>query len=98
MYEGRNLIQFIDPKFKWQDGTRFAENSERRNLCFSVKLILLFRFSCCCWDLVLDTILGFNFGPTTNATDGSCNSIDVALHESAQSGERGGQRSNQQVF
>ena len=59
---------------------------------FSVSICFLhFAVSCYFWDLVLDIILGLNFGPTTNATDGSCSPINVALHVSAQSGKRAGQ-------
>ena len=59
---------------------------------FSVSIWFLhFAVSCYFWDLVLDIILGLNFGPTTNATDGSCSPINVALHVSAQSGKRVGQ-------
>ena len=59
---------------------------------------LLFAVSCHFWDLVLDIILGLNLGPTTNATDGSCSPINVALHVNAQSGERVGQCTAQLVF
>ena len=63
---------------------------------FSVSIWFLhFAVSCYFWDLVLDIILGLNFGPTTNATDGSCNPINVALHVSAQSGKRVGQCTTQ---
>ena len=95
---GTNFSAIYGYYSKSEGGARFSE-IENAEIYFSVSIWFShFAVSCYFWDLVLDIILGLNFGPTTNATDGSCSPINVALHVSAQSGKRVGQCTTQLVF